>query len=203
MIRLLDYTPVAAACFAIPEFLPQIRKLAAVGDGAGVSWPWAVLTALNNAAWLAYFSLSRDWTALIPAASATLLASVLAVLLTRRGQHRSRTAVLISAWAATLAGSYALAGRAGLGTLLTAAFLIQVTPQVWTAYVTARPTGVSAGTWLLISGELSCWLIFGLYKSDPRLIALGATGLAASMLMLGRIGRSGSVTRSRWLSPSR
>jgi uncharacterized protein with PQ loop repeat len=203
MTRLLDYTPLAAACFAIPEFVPQIRKLAVVGDAAGVSWPWAVLTAVNNGAWLAYFTLSRDCTALIPATSATLLAGVLAMMLTRRGRDRSRTAVLISAWAAALAGSSVIAGRAGLGTLLTGAFLLQVTPQVWTAYKTARPTGVSAGTWLLIFGELSCWLIFGLYKSDPRLIALGASGLAASMLMLARVGRSSSVTRSRSWSLSR
>jgi hypothetical protein len=80
-----------------------------------------------------------------------------------------------------------LAGRAGLGTLLTAAFILQVTPSIWAAYRTTRPTGISAGTWLLIRGELACWLIFGLHKSDPRLIALGTTGVAASLLMLTRI----------------
>jgi uncharacterized protein with PQ loop repeat len=195
MIRLLDYTPVAAACFAVPEFLPQIRTVGALGDATGVSWPWAVLTAVNNAAWLAYFTLAGDWTALIPSSSATVLASTLAVLLTRRGRGQARTAVLIAAWTAILAACYGLGGRAGLGTLLTGAFLLQVTPQVWTAYKTAHPTGISAGTWLLILGELSCWLIFGLYKSDPRLICLGATGLAASVLMLARVRQGASRTR--------
>jgi hypothetical protein len=61
----------------------------------------------------------------------------------------------------------------GLGSLLTAAFLLQVTPSVWTAYRTARPTGISSGTWLLILGELTCWMIFGLHAADPRLITLG------------------------------
>jgi uncharacterized protein with PQ loop repeat len=187
MTGLLDYAPVAAACCAIPQFLPQIRKLMASGDVTGVSWPWAVLTALNNAAWLAYFTLSRDWTALIPSSSATLLAGTLAVLLTRRARTRYKPAALISAWGVTLASAGSLGGRAGLGLLLTGAFVLQVTPQVWTAYRTARPTGVSAGTWLLILGELSCWLTFGLHKSDPRLIVLGASGIAASILMLGRI----------------
>lgn len=53
MASLLDYAPIAAACFAVPEFVPQLRKLAVTGDAAGVSWSWGVLTAVNNAAWLA------------------------------------------------------------------------------------------------------------------------------------------------------
>ena len=81
-------------------------------------------------------------------------------------------------------------GPAGLGALLTAAFLLQVTPSVWTAYRTARPTGISAGTWLLILGELTCWMIFGLHAADPRLMTLGASGIIASTLMLARIHRT-------------
>ena len=187
MTSLLDYAPIAAAGFAVPQFLPQVRKLAASGDTTGVSWSWAALTSVNNAAWAAYFTLSRYWTALIPSSSATLLAGTLAVMLTRRGRARPRPAVLISTWAATLLAACGLAGRTGLGTLLTAAFILQVTPSIWAAYRTPHPSGVSPGTWLLIFGELTCWLAFGLHKSDPRLIILGATGITASVLMLTRI----------------
>src|SRR5262245_15520306 len=149
MASLLDYAPIAAACFAVPEFLPQLRKLAVTGDAAGVSWSWGVLTAVNNAAWLAYFTLSAYWVALIPSASATILATTLPVMLTRRGRARHRPAIAIGAWAALLAGAFAVAGRAGLGALLTAAFTLQVTPSIWAAYRTARPTGIATGTWLL------------------------------------------------------
>jgi uncharacterized protein with PQ loop repeat len=187
MTSLFDYAPVAAACFAVPQFLPQIRKLAASHDTCGVSWPWAALTAVNNAAWMAYFTLAHYRTALVPSSSVTLLAGTLAVMLTRRGQASAKTAALAGTWAIMLAAAGSLAGRTGLGTLLTAAFILQVTPSVWTAYRTPHPTGVSAGTWLLILGELSCWLAFGLHKSDPRLLILGATGITASLLMLTRI----------------
>jgi uncharacterized protein with PQ loop repeat len=184
---LLDYLPIAAAAFAIPQFLPQLRKLSATDDTAGVSWPWATLTSVNNAAWLAYFALSAYWAALVPAASATLLAGALAAMLARRGQATARPAVLIGAWVALLAAALAVAGRAGLGILLTAAFVLQVSPSIWMAYRTARPTGISQGTWLLILGELSCWMTFGVHRSDPRLMVLGFTGVAASLLMLARI----------------
>ena len=95
-----------------------------------------------------------------------------------------------------LVAAYVILGRTGLGALLTAAFVVQVAPSIWTAYRTERPTGLSAGTWLLILGELSCWLTFGLYKSDPRLITLGLTGVTASALMLARIRRAGRQERA-------
>jgi hypothetical protein len=192
----IDYAPIAAAAFAIPQFLPQLRKLRRTDDPAGVSWPWAALTSVNNAAWFAYFALSAYWTALVPSSSATLLAGALATMLARRGRATARTAALVGAWAALLAAALAVADRTGLGTLLTAAFVLQVTPSIWTAYRTARPTGISQGTWLLILGELSCWATFGLHKSDPRLIVLGFTGVTASLLMLARIRRTTAIQQS-------
>lgn len=189
MIDVLNDIPIAATVFAVPQFFPQIRKLRATRDTAGVSWSWAALTSVNNAAWIAYFALERYWTALIPSSSATFLAGTLALLLTVRGLARLRPSLLIGIWAALLVTASLVAGRAGLGALLTAAFAVQVAPSIWTAYRTARPTGISSGTWLLILGELTCWMIFGLYKSDPRLITLGVTGMTASALMLARLHR--------------
>jgi uncharacterized protein with PQ loop repeat len=183
----VTYVPFAAAAFAIPQFLPQILKLRATNDTSGVSWSWATLTSTNNAAWFLYFTLSGYWTALVPASSATLLAGTLAVVLARRGRASWRAGRWIGAWVASLVAASAVAGRAGLGTVLTAAFLLQVIPSLATAYRTARPSGVSAGTWLLILGELSCWTIFGLHEQDPRLITLGLTGVTASILMLARL----------------
>jgi uncharacterized protein with PQ loop repeat len=190
MTDLLGYAPIAAAGFAVPQFLPQIRKLLATRDTAGVSPSWAALTGVNNAAWFTYFTMSRYWTALVPSTSATLLAGTLAVLLLHRRPLETRPAALIGVWAITLAVAGVADGRAGLGALLTAAFLLQVTPSLWTAYRTPRPTGISAGTWLLILGELTCWLTFGLHTADPRLITLGISGIIVSTLMLARIHRT-------------
>jgi len=197
MSRILDYLPFAAAGFAIPQFLPQIRRLRRTGDVAGVSWPWAALTSVNNAAWLTYFSLAHYWTALVPSISATALAGLLATLLTLRVKVRPRSVQVVSFWAALLVAAFAIGGRAGLGVLLTGAFVLQVAPSVWTAYRTQRPTGIVRGTWALIFGELSCWLTFGLHESDPRLIVLGCTGVAASILMLGRIESARRSTEGR------
>ena len=193
MIEVIDYVPIAAATLAVPQFLPQIARLRASRDSAGVSWSWALLTSINNAAWIAYFTLAGYWSALVPATAAMLLAGLLALMLTRRGRAERRSAALIAGWAALLAAAAALSGRAGLGALLTAAFAVQVAPSIWAAYRTPRPTGVSWVTWVLILGELGCWLAYGVHKSDPRLTVLGALGVTASLLMLARIWQ----TRSR------
>jgi hypothetical protein len=129
----------------------------------------------------------------VPSSAAALLAGALAMLLARRGQARARPAALIGGWVALLVAASALAGRAGLGTLLTAAFVLQVTPSIWTAHRTDHPTGVARGTWMLILGELSCWTAFGLHKSDPRLLTLGLTGVTASALMLHRVRHANKV----------
>ena len=180
--------PLVAAVLAVPQFLPQLSRVRRSGMTAGVSWTWAALTSVNNAAWLGYFALSEFWTALIPAISATVLAGGLAVVLARHGNGiPTRTAVLVGAWAAVLLIAVTAFGLAGLGTALAAAFLSQVTPSVWTVYRSDDTTGVSRGTWLLIFGELLCWGAFGLHEHDTRLIVLGSTGVVASLLVLARV----------------
>lgn len=186
MDTVLDWLPAAATVFAVPQFLPQLASVWRTGDTTGVSWSWAALTSVSNAGWIAYFALSRFWTALVPATSATVLAGALAVLLARRVDVSLRAGAVTAGWAALLALTWAAAGRGGLGTALTASFVLQVAPSVWTAYRTDRPTGISRGTWSLILAELFCWGAYSLYKSDPRLTVLGVTGIAASVLVLAR-----------------
>jgi uncharacterized protein with PQ loop repeat len=194
---MLDLLPIGAACFGIPQYLPQILKLRRTGDTAGVSWSWATLTSINNAAWFCYFMASGYWTASLPSTAACTLAGTVAVMLVRRGALNRRAIGWICTWTGLLAAAAALGGRVGLGTLLAAASIVQVTPSLWTAYRTAHPTGISKGTWALVCGELSCWLIFGLYKSDARLITLGITGVAASVLMLARVQQAGVLSKQR------
>lgn len=194
-MSLVEYAPIAAAAFAVPQFLPQIRRVVGSGEAAGVSWAWAALTSVNNAAWFAYFLTSAYWTALVPAASASILAGTLAVVVAHRARTSPRVAAGVVAWSSLLAVGFILAGVEGLGSLLTGAFVVQVSPSIWTAYRTEHPTGISRGTWLLVFGELTCWFSYGLYRADPRLLVLGATGIVASVLMLARTLRRPTVPK--------
>jgi hypothetical protein len=177
--------PVLAAGFAVPQFVPQILKLRRTDDAAGLSAPWALLTAVNNAAWFGYFAASRYWFALITATSAALLGGWLGIMLTRRHAITRRGSMAIAAWAIVL-GVAASVDRRLLGATLTGAFLVQVIPAVTTAYRTRHPTGIARGTWRLVLAEVSCWATFGIAKRDGPLIVLGATGVISALLMLNR-----------------
>ncbi|WFF03755.1 hypothetical protein [Micromonospora sp. WMMD964] len=184
-MELIDALPIAAGVFGVPQFLPQLLGVWRTRNVAGVSWSWAAMTSVNNGAWTAYFALNGMWIALVPSISATVLAGVLAVQLVPGGVGR-RPVAIVTGWTGLLAVAWAVTGTAGLGTALTLSFVLQVTPSVWTAYRTHRPTGISRGTWLLTLGELGCWGGYGLAESDPRLTVLGCTGVIASLLMLAR-----------------
>ncbi|TCC40432.1 PQ-loop domain-containing transporter [Kribbella speibonae] len=194
---MLDFLPIAAACFGIPQYLPQILKLRRTGDTAGVSWSWATLTSINNAAWFGYFMASGYWTASLPSTAAAVLAGTVSVLLVRRGVLNRRAIGWIAGWTVLLVLAAVVGGRIGLGSLLAAASIVQVTPSLWTAYRTDRPTGISVGTWRLVFGELACWFVFGLWKGDVRLVTLGATGVLASLLMLARARQAGVLSKCR------
>ena len=195
-MEVIALLPVLATGFAIPQFLPQILKLRLTNNSAGLSTSWALLTCINNAAWLAYFTASRYSIALIPSTSATLFSGCLAVMLARREAVARRSRMLIGAWAITLAAAGGLDRRL-LGAALTGAFLIQVVPAVTTAYRTHHPTGIARGTWLLILAEVSCWAVFGTAKRDEPLVILGVTGVISALLMLNRARTAGNQpTRS-------
>jgi hypothetical protein len=91
------------------------------------------------------------------------------------------------AWPLLLVVSTVLAGRVGLGTLLSVAFAVQVAPAIWVAYRSPRLTGVAVGTWLLVAGELACWGLYGVHRHDPRLITMGVIGVTAAVLMIARV----------------
>ena len=194
---LLGWLPLAAAVFAIPQFLPQLVAVWRTGDITGVSWSWAALTSISNSAWIVYFAASSLWTALVPAIAATVLAGILAVLIARHAPVKRSAAAIAGGWTALLTLTWFVGGPIGLGTALTASFVLQVAPSVWAAYRTSRPTGISRGTWLLILGELFCWGVFGWHIADPRLTVLGWTGVVASLLVLARIPRRRTPTPGR------
>jgi hypothetical protein len=185
---LVALLPVVAAACAVPQFVPQIRKLRRTGDTAGLSTPWAVLTGINNAAWFGYFAASRYWFALVPSSSASLLGGGLGIMLQRRHPLRRRAVLLIAGWVAVIAGAAAVDRRL-LGAVLTVAFLIQVVPAVVAAYRTRHPTGISRGTWRLILAEVACWAVFGAANRDGPLVVLGTTGMLSALLMLHQARR--------------
>src|SRR5215468_11269406 len=125
--------PLVAAILAAPQFLPQLTRPARTGQTAGVSWPWAALTSTNNAAWAGYLALPGFGPRSCPPSRRRHPPARWRDARPPRARFPRRPAALALAWTAPLITAASLSGRAGLGTALTAAFLLQVTPPVWTA----------------------------------------------------------------------
>lgn len=191
MTTMWELLPLGAAMFAVPQFAPQLRRSIGGGDAHGVSWSWAALTCVGNAAWTAYFAWSEYWLALIPSISASSMSAVLAVSMARSTRPTQRAAALSAAWAVALTVVGVVAGRIALGVLLSVAFVVQVTPAVVTAYRAKSPSGIAVGTWWLVLGELSCWSMYGIARADSRLAMMGVSGVIAAVLMIARARSAG------------
>lgn len=191
MTTIWELVPLGAAMFAVPQFAPQLRRSVGGGDVEGVSWSWAALTCVGNAAWTVYFAWSEYWLALVPSISASSMAAMLAVSMARSARPAQRAVAMSAVWAAALTVLGVVAGRVGLGVLLSVAFVVQVTPAVVTAYRAETPSGIAVGTWWLVLGELTCWSIYGIAQADSRLAMMGVSGVIAAMLMIARARAAG------------
>jgi len=188
--------PVVAAALAVPQFVPQFLRLWRARDPAGVSWLGLSLTAVNNVGWLVYFAASGYLTALPTAAAAAGGAAATAALLSRLRRPGAGDRTVIAGWGLALVVLGLTGGPVVLGAALTAAGLAQLGPSLWSAYRTAHPTGISAGTWMLATGELVCWALFGVYQGDPRITTLGSVGATGGALVCVRALRAAPAPAS-------
>lgn len=178
-----DLLALAATAFAIPQLLPQLRRVRRVGT-AGVSVQWAALTAVGNGAWLGYFAATGLRGAFLPVTCSGLLAAAIVWSMARRGAAWRAGLLLAAGWAALLAAVAAVGGVGGLGIALATAFTVQVAPSLREAWRAEDRSGISIGTWLLVGGEVLCWGAIGVLASRPPLMALGLTGSLAAGAML-------------------
>jgi len=167
--------------------LPQIRRIVRTGDVRGVSFSMVTLNAASEAGWFIHFAGRGQWAA-VPA-SFVIIATygALAVALGRAGVGARRPVSTGACWAAALIGSRFAVGPVLLATLLAGTKLVQVTPQVWTAWRTARPTGVSPTMWTIAVVEAVLWAVYGVACRDVALVTLGAVGVVAGVAVLARV----------------
>ncbi len=201
-MHFLDVLPLFAALFALPQFLPQIRKLVRDGDASGVSPLWSALTGVNNAAWIVYFLDVGYTTAIVPNASVVAMSAVLTVLIVRSSQTAIPIVVGAGGWALLVSTITMVWGTEGLRGVLAAAFAVQVIPSLWAAYTIKVPTGLSIGTWRLVLCEMTCWLTFGIGHADTTLTILGITGVTASAAMVRRAWSTAAALRQLGPEPT-
>ena len=175
-----------ATVLATVAAIPQLHRVARAGDGRGVSVTSAMLGIGSELAWLSYASRAELWSALPEAALMTVVNTVLAVALIRRGAAARPALAAGLAWLGALATIATLGGHAALGAVLGVTYAVQVAPAVWTVWRTSSPSGVVASTWAMIGLEGLLWGVYGMHHEDPAVLIFAATATLAAAATLGR-----------------
>ena len=110
---------------------------------------------------------------------------VIKVLADRHAPLR-RAFIRGSLWAFTLATVGALFGWGAFGLVLGWSYAVQMAPPLVAAYRSASPTGVSIGSWTLITIESLLWGVYGWLLDDLPIQVFALTGLVAGLSILGR-----------------
>jgi hypothetical protein len=176
----------AATVVAVVATYPQLRRVIVCRDVCGVSVTSGVLGVGTEVAWFAYTVRGGLWSAvpeavLMAAANLTLVAA-----LVRRGADARVAWRAGLMWVATLTVAGVVGGTQIFAATLAGAYVVQVAPAVWTAWVTPTPTGVATATWVLIGFEGLLWGVYGIAHADPATSSFATIAVVASTAMLTR-----------------
>lgn len=185
-VNVADLTVIVATLLAWSSLLPQIRKLARTGDTEGVSATWAAVGLVSNSGWTAYLLSQRLWAAVPSVVVMTMFYALVLRQLRGAGKPLATSLGRGTAWAATLAATLVFIGWRAMGLVLAWSYVIQISPSVWAAYRSPRPSGVSPGTWGLIGIEAALWGFYGWWFSDAAIVTYATIGVAGSILILLR-----------------
>ena len=89
-------------------------------------------------------------------------------------------------WASALGTVGALFGWDAFGLVLGWSYAVQMAPPLVAAYRSASPTGVSIGSWTLITIESLLWGIYGWLLDDLPIQVFALTGIVAGSSILAR-----------------
>lgn len=186
-MSIADLSVIAATIMAWWSLIPQIRRLLASGDPAGVSGTWPALGLVSNAAWTVYLISQGLWAA-VPATSVMVFFyAVVLWTLRRAGVGLGGVAVRGVVASAVALATWAAGSWAGLGLLLGWAYAPQLAPAVWAAYRSNDPRGIAPGTWVMIGIEAGLWVVYGALLADTPVVIFGVVGLVAAALILARV----------------
>lgn len=185
-MRPADIFVIVATLLAWTTLIPQIRSIIRTGDIEGVSVTWPFIGLVSNAAWTVYLASQALWAATPSTAGMVVFYVVVIKVLADRHAPLRRALVRGSVWALTLVTVGALFGWGAFGLMLGWSYAVQMAPPLAAAYRSASPTGVSIGSWTLITTESFLWGVYGWLLDDLPIQVFALTGIVAGSSILGR-----------------
>lgn len=181
-----DLFVIVATLLAWTTLIPQIRSIIRTGDIEGVSITWPFIGLVSNTAWTVYLASQSLWAATPSTAGMALFYIVVIRVLANRHAPLRRAFIRGSLWASVLAVVGLFFGWGAFGLLLGWSYSVQMAPPVAAAYRSASPTGVSIGSWTLITIESLLWGVYGWLQDDLPIQVFALTGIVAGFSILAR-----------------
>ncbi len=185
-MRAADVFVIIATLLAWTTLVPQIRSIIRTGDIEGVSITWPFIGLVSNAAWTLYLASQALWAATPSTAGMAVFYVVVIKVLADRHAPLRRAFIRGGLWASTLATVGVLFGWGAFGLVLGWSYAVQMAPPLVAAYRSASPTGVSVGSWTLITVESLLWGVYGWLLDDLPIQVFALTGLVAGASILVR-----------------
>lgn len=177
---------VVATVLAATSLLPQIVKLVRTSDPSGVSATWPAIGLVINAAWSFYLIEAGLWPASISTFFMVVFYSVVMWALHRAGASLGASVARGLGLTILLVLITTTFGWLALGTVLGFSQFLQVSPAIFTAYRTRRPTGIAPATWWIAGVEGLLWGYYGWFHGDAPIMIFAVTYVTTAGLMLAR-----------------
>jgi uncharacterized protein with PQ loop repeat len=185
-LKTADVFVILATVLAWTTLIPQIRRLLRTGDIEGVSVTWPFIGLVSNTAWTLYLFSQSLWAAAPSTIGMAVFYLIVIKVLADMGAPLRHALARGSLWAATLAAVGILFGWGAFGLVLGWSYAVQMAPPLVAAYRSASPSGVSIGSWLLITFESVLWGIYGWLLDDLPIQVFALTGIVAGSSILAR-----------------
>ncbi len=146
----------------------------------------AMLTVWSELGWTAYLGGEGLWSA-VPEGVFNIAANACSPSPSSAPVGRLAPPVGAAAsWLVVLVAARAFGGPTALAALLGAAYAVQLTPAVVTAWRTWSPSGIAVSTWTLRLTEAVLWGLYGHVRGDLPLVLFGVFGTVESCAVLLR-----------------
>lgn len=163
--------------------LPQLMRLLRAREAFGVSVDTAGTSAIVSFGWAAYGLLTNQPYVSLATGSSGLIFALITFAALRFGRSL-REFRITPVWFMVLLLAGLLAGKTGLGIVLSVSVLVANLPQLWVAYSEGNLTDLSLGTWLLSMTDGLVWGVYALLQHDISIMAYGLSQLVTSGLIV-------------------
>jgi uncharacterized protein with PQ loop repeat len=145
--------------------MPQLVRLLRAREAFGVSVDTAATSAIVSLSWLTYGVLTDQFYFSLASGLTGLIFALVTSFALRFGRRVNEFKVA-PIWLAVLLLAGVVAGKNGLGLVLSISVLVANIPQVRLAYKERNLSDLSLGTWLISTTEGLIWFTYSLLHQD-------------------------------------